>query len=318
MAVCLLLLAPFTVHLAARSVAHAPRRAAAPRLQTADPERSAVSWQEELEQLLAPATGQEEREFLLRDLLSRGPEIADEVRAAVSSGEYADLLPPPDSQSRRLLDDIAVVNRQVLDDLLPRAVSEVERLLDPQELQQAAADVQEVGGEAASQASEVAASEVVSSLLNDPARALELASQEARNVFRRTPEGLETPAFRVLREGNGFQIREYAPFALAVADVDVERAPRGAAGELVAGGRSFTALTSYLFGGNGRGETMAMTTPVFVDVSPAEGVVGAPRAILFGAIPFRRAILSPRASVHAHRPDAGQPSDGLLRAEPVR
>ena len=40
-------------------------------------------------------------------------ESSDEVRAAVSSGEYADLLPPPDSQSRRLLDDIAVVNRQV-------------------------------------------------------------------------------------------------------------------------------------------------------------------------------------------------------------
>ena len=112
MSVCLLLLAPFTVHLAARSVAHAPRRAAAPRLQTADPERSAVSWQEELEQLLAPATGQEEREFLLRDLLSRGPEIADEVRAAVSSGEYADLLPPPDSQSRRLLDDSVFPRRR--------------------------------------------------------------------------------------------------------------------------------------------------------------------------------------------------------------
>ena len=142
-----------------------------------------------------------------------------------------------------------------------------------------------------SRASEASTSEVVSSLLNDPARALELASQEARNVFRRTPEGLETPAFRVLREGNGFQIREYAPFALAVADVDVERAPRGAAGELVAGGRSFTALTSYLFGGNGRGETMAMTTPVFVDVSPAEGVVGARRAQFCWRISFRRAIL---------------------------
>ena len=105
----------------------------------------------------------------------------------------------------------------------------------------------------------------------------------------------------MLREGNGFQIREYAPFALAVADVDVERAPRGAAGELVAGGRSFTALTSYLFGGNGRGETMAMTTPVFVDVSPAEGVVGAPRAILSAQFPSARNSLTAHPSMPTGR-----------------
>ena len=62
------------------------------------------------------------------------------------------------------------------------------------------------------------ASEVVTSLLNDPARALELASQEARNVFRRTPEGLETPAFRVPARATASRSASTRSFALAVAD----------------------------------------------------------------------------------------------------
>ena len=65
--------------------------------------------------------------FRLTKMLTRNNDIARRIK---EGREYADLLPPPDSQSRRLLDDIALVNRQVLDDLLPRAVSEVERLLD--------------------------------------------------------------------------------------------------------------------------------------------------------------------------------------------
>lgn len=35
---------------------------------------------------------------------------------------------------------------------------------------------------------------------------------EARNVFLRTPEGLETPSFQVLHEGHGYEIREYDPY----------------------------------------------------------------------------------------------------------
>jgi len=40
-------------------------------------------------------------------------------------------------------------------------------------------------------------------LPQDPARAFNLVQQEARNTVTRTPEGLETPAYRVARQGEG-------------------------------------------------------------------------------------------------------------------
>ena len=75
--------------------------------------KGAVSWQEELETLLAPETGQEEREMMLKDLLARAPEISEEVQAALQSKDMGSLL-PESSRSKQLLDDIGVVQRQVL------------------------------------------------------------------------------------------------------------------------------------------------------------------------------------------------------------
>ena len=44
-------------------------------------------------------------------------------------------------------------------------------------------------------------------LPQDPARAFNLVQQEARNTVTRTPEGLETPAYRVARQGEGSGLR---------------------------------------------------------------------------------------------------------------
>ena len=75
--------------------------------------KGAVSWQEELETLLAPETGQEEREMMLKDLLARAPEISEEVQAALQNKDMGSLL-PESSRSKQLIDDIGVVQRQVL------------------------------------------------------------------------------------------------------------------------------------------------------------------------------------------------------------
>ena len=83
------------------SVARTVRRAAAPSL--CDDE---MSWQEELERVLSPGTAQSDREVLLKDLLGRGPEIAQQVTEAVSSGSFASLL-PENGQSSELMDDLA-------------------------------------------------------------------------------------------------------------------------------------------------------------------------------------------------------------------
>lgn len=83
-------------------------------------------------------------------------------------------------------------------------------------------------------------------------------------MLERTPD-IATPAFDVVEESGGFQVRRYADFAV----VRTERKQAVSAdgvklGEpTMAGAGAFQRLAGYIFGGNGRSEKMAMTTPVF-------------------------------------------------------
>jgi len=80
--------------------------------------------------------------------------------------------------------------------------------------------------------------------------------EEARNIFRRTPSGLEQPAFQVAAAGEGFEVRRYSSFTVATR--------RMAAGksEGFSDGEGFSALATYLFGDNERERAMKMTMPV--------------------------------------------------------
>ena len=92
---------------------------------------------------------------------------------------------------------------------------------------------------------------------------------EARNVFLKTPEGLETPSFRVLHEGDGYDIREYDSYTVAYTEMGSGGEGGGGGGEAgpVLGsptmtGGAFNTLASYLFGYNEAKASLAMTTPV--------------------------------------------------------
>jgi len=220
------------------------RRAAAPRL--CDPSRKPLTWQEALESVFSPGTAQSDREVLLKDLITRGSEIADDVSSAVGSGDIGSLL-PPESKSRKLLDDINTVQRQVTEDILPSVLDP--QTIDPQALQDAA---QEAGQRTPA---------VAAALLQDPARAFGLAQQEAQNALRSDPQGLDSPEYRVLRQGRGFELREYNPYGVAA--VEMGQAPIA---DILTGSRSFAALTAFVLGGNARAETLDLTTPVRVDV----------------------------------------------------
>lgn len=129
------------------------------------PQKFAMTWQEGLERLLSPNTPAADRDVLLRDLLSRGPEIADEVTRAIGTGDLQSLA-PPDGEGKRVLDDLEAVRRQVVDDLLPQATSEAQTLLsDPATV---ANEVQRAAQDAADAAPQTMTA--VNTLLQDPAR----------------------------------------------------------------------------------------------------------------------------------------------------
>jgi len=215
------------------------------------PPKRAVSWQEELETLLDPGTPQGDREMMLKDLVARAPEISEEVQEALNSGDLSSLL-PEESKSKQLAEDIATVQRQVLDDILPQAANEVPSLLESvvREAPALAQDAAQRGP-------------ALLSLLQDPARAFNLVQREVRNTVTRTPEGQETPPYRAVRDGEGYQVRAYETYKIVATTIAEGES------ELVAGSRGFNSLTSFILGGNANGETLEMMTPVRIDVGPS-------------------------------------------------
>ena len=86
---------------------------------------------------------------------------------------------------------------------------------------------------------------------------------------------VEEPAFRVRLQEGRFEVRDYP--ALVVAEVAVTGDRRQAAGE------GFRILAGYIFGGNARRESIAMTAPVtLVPVGERTGTA-APRVEARGA-----------------------------------
>jgi len=94
----------------------------------------------------------------------------------------------------------------------------------------------------------------------------EFIKQEAGNIFRKTPEGLETPNYEVLHKGNGYEVRRYQNFSVA----ETRMSSKGDSSEMAAAQASsegFNTLAKYLFGGNIEKEKMSMTTPVIIERS---------------------------------------------------
>jgi len=86
-----------------------------------------------------------------------------------------------------------------------------------------------------------------------------------------TPDGLEQPQYRVIRRAADYQIRSYDSFVVAQTFMDGVKAsgsttePAKFVNPAANGSAAFGTLARYLFGGNERKESMAMTTPVFSD-----------------------------------------------------
>ena len=312
----MVLLLPWAIALA-YSPSRAPlappcvRRAPPPVLAAGDDARPALSWQEEVESLLNPQTKGADRSVLLRDLLSRAPEVAKDVTDAVGAGDLGALV-PPDSESQAALEGIGAVTRQLSDDVLP-SVSEL--LADPGRLTEAlqgwAAEAPAMAGQATAAATKVAAT-----LLDDPARAAELGLQEARNTVARTPEGYERRSCRTLQhiasaEGGAsadVEVREYTASTVAAVPMGAAAA---AASDPLAVARALGALTAYLLGDNGSAEVMPLVAPFMITVDGGGGGGGEPRCEMAVALPAQYS--GPGGAA------APTPSDGSgisLRAEP--
>lgn len=210
-----------------------------------------MSWKDELDALLSPRTASEERAILARDLFARSAEIAADVAGAVSAGRPDELLP------ERLRNDLTSLQRQIEEDLVPQLPGLLEGD-GPQSLREAAA--------AAAAGVSSRGPAAIASLLADPTRAVELAGQGLSASVSRDVEGLDTPSYKLLKQCDGYELRQYASYAVASCDMDASEGDNLVV-QMTTGSSAFSALAAYMFGSNGREELLGITTPVRIDVA---------------------------------------------------
>ena len=87
----------------------------------------------------------------------------------------------------------------------------------------------------------------------------------------RTPEGLETPSYRVSRQGEGYEVREYEAFE------EASTALAGGESDLVSGGLGFNLLSAFFFGGNDASALIDLTTPARLEVGGPAVPIGSKR-----------------------------------------
>lgn len=204
------------------------------------------SWRDQVRMLLDPTLTISAKSVLAQDMAKRAPEISKEAFEDVCNTAGLEGVP-------------AVVN-QVTNDILPdlakngpRYVSEFSRRL-PEIVNEATANVQK-GMQDYTSSARPASGDFVNSV-----------NQEIRNMFSRTPEGLETPTFEVVERRDGYDLRQYPD--ILVANTQMQRPMDSSGSELdvaSAMGNSFNVLAKYLFGKNTSGAAMAMTTPVIME-----------------------------------------------------
>mmetsp|Transcript_22550 Transcript_22550/g.48831 ORF Transcript_22550/g.48831 Transcript_22550/m.48831 type:complete len:451 (-) Transcript_22550:75-1427(-) len=239
------------------------------------------SWQKNLDMLLAPDTSVAERQIVLSDLLTSGEQIQDSVRTALKDRKIDGLLTPT---QKRLQDGTRAVARQLTSDILPGIAALAagvnaspdgsKKLKSPVDV--LVEDLPNVVPKIGSRVLNAISNQAQNSLkefqedikAGDPLRSIsriqeqtaEIAA-EAKNVFAETPDGLVGPSYRVLSQGEGYELREYDSYSVASTSMAKVDEPY-TMDDLASGGEAFNALAAYLFGANEEKAVMEMTTPV--------------------------------------------------------
>lgn len=243
-----------------------------------------ASWQKNVDMLLAPDTSVAQRQIVLSDLLSSGDKIQESVRTALRERKIDGLLTPT---QKRLQDGTRAVARQLTSDILPGIAavaagaadassngSSNKKLKSPVDV--LVEDLPTVVPKIGSRVLNAISNQAQNNLKEfqedirsgDPMRGINRIQEqtaeiqkEAKNVFMETPEGLVGPAYCVVKQGEGYEIREYGSYKVASTSMSKVDEPY-TMDDLASGGEAFNALAAYLFGANEDKEVMEMTTPV--------------------------------------------------------
>jgi hypothetical protein len=227
---------------------------------TTETKKKQETWQSKLETLLEPSTPLAQRQIMLSELLTANEDIRDSVLLALSERKIDPLLTP---KGRKLQDGTRAVARQLTNDILPNVLDTPPPLPDLELLPK-------IGSRVLSALSNQAKKTLADFQgdLADPSRIPQRLTrqsqdfaQEAKNIFLETPEGLNGPAYAVVEDMGGYEIRDYEGYTVASTRMGKVGEP-SKMDNVANSGAAFNSLAAYLFGGNSEGKMMEMTTPV--------------------------------------------------------
>ncbi len=230
--------------------------------------RSTVSmstWQDDIEAILDVDSSCDNRKELARGLRSKAEEIRSDLREAVRERDI-EKIAPSDKKYGKDIRGLRAFNAQLKNDILPDLVSKGIPTLLTEGPKLASELLKEAGGSQGLAKQAQAAVERIQEMSEDPSAlqyTLDEARTELKNVFKSTPEGLDSPAYEVLRKTDAYEIREYAAYAVATTRIDSNEEMKE---EVMASGMGFNKLARYILEGeNAEEEKMSMTTPVITD-----------------------------------------------------
>ena len=223
------------------------------------------TWQDDIEAILDVDSSCDNRKELARGLRSKAEEIRSDLREAVRERDI-EKIAPSDKKYGKDIRGLRAFNAQLKNDILPDLVSKGIPTLLTEGPKLASELLKEAGGSQGLAKQAQAAVERIQEMSEDPSAlqyTLDEARTELKNVFKSTPEGLDSPAYEVLRKTDAYEIREYAAYAVATTRIDSNEEMKE---EVMASGMGFNKLARYILEGeNAEEEKMSMTTPVITD-----------------------------------------------------
>jgi len=247
------------------------------------------SWQEDVDAVLNIDTSCEARRNLLADLFKKSNTIVDDIKTAVEEKDIKKLV-PTDLAYGKAFQGLQAFRKQLISDLIPDILFNE----GPKLITDSPKKINEIINEGPDRVNKlISRSEEIFTTLKDISQdpsliqsTIDDVRREAKNVFRSTPEGLQTPDYTVKKKSESYEIREYSTYSVCSTKLD-------STGDMsvmspINTGNGFNKLADYIFGNNNKdtsSEKLTMTTPVIIGDGDMQFVLPSGKSSLNAPMP---------------------------------
>lgn len=227
-----------------------------------------ATWQETFDKFVDVDTACDTRRDLANELVRSLDSIANDVFSAIKDRNIEKIAPPSLTYGKNLKSAKAF-REQLVSDIIPDVITNQ----IPKLITDAPKIAKRVREEISIDTIKKQSEEILNfarDLSQDPSAlqsTVDDLRKEVKNVFKSTPEGLQTPAYDLLKSTVTYEIREYKSYSIASTQITASSSDSNSAidHDMLATGTSFNELAGYILSGeNVDSKKLSMTTPVIM------------------------------------------------------